>query len=440
MINKSKEEKNKVYSDLDKKIKLDNAYIECIRRKDKKYNFYLVPLSSIDEKDNKYYANSTYHKDVTINSVFIDGHLIKKIDFNSPLLLSLKPGKYHLLVNFTVNRKLGVYINSIISQRKNNILSVAAHNATLNYSTKREIYINVNGEDECFVLLKTWIDSTWKSKQSGYGELIWDLKDYRHSYEMYQTHKSIIENMCSFWYSDKIEYNYPEVDQETLIEVMAQRALDTAKTNKTTNPTTTTTTSQTQSKANITEFKFAGGIYKGEIQNKQLHGFGTCIWDDGDKYVGYYQNGKRHGKGTYYYKNGDRFEGNYQNGMREGEGIYYYKDGSSKKGVWKLDKYVETSTTSSSNMVQINNVDGNYYGEVLNGKYHGFGTYKFYSGDKYVGYWKNGKRHGQGTYYYKNGDRHEGNFFEGLRDGKGVYYFKNGTIKKGTWRAGKFIE
>lgn len=46
---------------------------------------------------------------------------------------------------------------------------------------------------------------------------------------------------------------------------------------------------------------------------------------------------------------------------------------------------------------------GVYDGEVLNGKFHGNGTYIFNNGDKYTGEWKNGMIDGKGVYQYAGG-------------------------------------
>ncbi len=50
------------------------------------------------------------------------------------------------------------------------------------------------------------------------------------------------------------------------------------------------------------------GEYDGERNSEgERHGYGTAIYENGDKYVGEFEHGKRHGKGTYMFKNA-RFE------------------------------------------------------------------------------------------------------------------------------------
>jgi hypothetical protein len=89
-----------------------------------------------------------------------------------------------------------------------------------------------------------------------------------------------------------------------------------------------------------------------------------------------------------------------------------------------------------------------------------FGTYKYPSGDQYVGEFKKGKRHGRGTYTFKNGridigefkddslnghgsitfssgDRYVGYLRDDVFNGQGAYTFKDGRIDVGEFKDGK---
>lgn len=55
-------------------------------------------------------------------------------------------------------------------------------------------------------------------------------------------------------------------------------------------------------------------------------------------------------------------------------------------------------------------------GDCKNGK----GTYKWPSGDKYIGEWVDSKFEGQGTYTFSNGDKYVGDWIEGEQNGHGV--------------------
>ena len=58
---------------------------------------------------------------------------------------------------------------------------------------------------------------------------------------------------------------------------------------------------------------------------------------------------------------------------------------------------------------------GIYEGETLNGIRHGYGTYIFPSGARYIGSWNNGKKHGIGTFIYPDGSRYEGKSKQNIR-------------------------
>lgn len=52
--------------------------------------------------------------------------------------------------------------------------------------------------------------------------------------------------------------------------------------------------------------------------------------------------------------------------------------------------------------------NGEYVGEFLNGKRHGWGVYRYPSGSLYIGNWETNRRSGFGTYYYSDGSAKEG--------------------------------
>ena len=55
-----------------------------------------------------------------------------------------------------------------------------------------------------------------------------------------------------------------------------------------------------------------------------------------------------------------------------------------------------------------------YSGQMEGGKKHGYGTFTYVNGEKYVGEWKNEKWHGQGTYTKANGTiYHSGEWVNG---------------------------
>ena len=80
---------------------------------------------------------------------------------------------------------------------------------------------------------------------------------------------------------------------------------------------------------------------------------------------------------------------------------------------------------------------GTYEGAYLRGKLHGYGTYKWPDGEKYIGDWAYGKRNGYGTNFWPDGDKYIGQFINNKKDGKGTYYWNEGNKYVGMWKNDK---
>lgn len=119
-----------------------------------------------------------------------------------------------------------------------------------------------------------------------------------------------------------------------------------------------------------------------QVQN----GYGTCCYDNGDKYKGEWKDGKRDGHGTLFFANGDKFEGYFENGVINGHGIYYWTNGLRFEGVWK-----------------------------------------------------NGRRNGIGTVFLTNGDKETGEVVNDKREGEWILIKTDGTKLKATYENGKRI-
>ena len=61
--------------------------------------------------------------------------------------------------------------------------------------------------------------------------------------------------------------------------------------------------------------------YSGAWKDDKRNGYGTYLWEDGQKYIGYWKNDLRHGKGSVSFKNGERLEGVWTEGKLNGEVI-----------------------------------------------------------------------------------------------------------------------
>ena len=335
---------------------LNDAYIESIRRKDKKNNVYFVPMSCFDEKGRAFYPNSSYQQDIVFNNIYIDGRRLTTASFNGPLIFSLKEGKYRIKIDFVVNRSLSLGIMDILNKNPSHKIDSYSLKKMLNYKASKEATITVGSLGDTYVMFKAKIGTLWEYCQDS-RSTVWSLKDYSHSYSLGQTDLRTISGMCSFWMGGKKTYSYPSVSEGALIEVLADQALARAKadrasvakstktttTTKTATTTKTTTTAKTTSTAAKPEFKRfdnAAGTYAGFVVNGKRHGHGMFKWKMGDMYDGEWVNDARTGDGVYYYASGAKFVGKFVNGKRHGAGVYTFKDGTVKRGVWKDDKFV----------------------------------------------------------------------------------------------------
>ena len=78
-----------------------------------------------------------------------------------------------------------------------------------------------------------------------------------------------------------------------------------------------------------------GDKYVGESKDNLLHGQGTLIYAHGDQYVGGFKNDEKHGQGTFTWADGDKYVGGHKNDKRNGQGTFTYNDGRILRGIWK---------------------------------------------------------------------------------------------------------
>lgn len=79
------------------------------------------------------------------------------------------------------------------------------------------------------------------------------------------------------------------------------------------------------------------GCIEGDCEN----GKGTYVYREGSaKYSGEFLNGQPHGFGTCLYANGDYYRGEWAEGAYSGKGTLYLKDGTEVVGYWRAGEYV----------------------------------------------------------------------------------------------------
>ncbi len=217
-----------------------------------------------------------------------------------------------------------------------------------------------------------------------------------------------------------------------------------------------------------------GWRYEGDWIDGRMEGKGKYVSDEGWYYEGDFVNGVSEGYGVHHYANGDVFEGEWKNDKRQGKGKYTFADGSYYTGEWKDGKNISASetvrpatketkaaeskkttekkTTGTTTAHQSYSSGDTYDGEMLNGKRHGHGIYRWADGDCYEGDFVNNKRTGYGRYEHytdKWQTKHfcdlvyEGQWKDGEKHGKGVekHYMpgvnEDVTVYEGEWVNGK---
>ena len=158
------------------------------------------------------------------------------------------------------------------------------------------------------------------------------------------------------------------------------------------------------------------------------NGWGTYLWDSGDKYTGEWIDGERTGIGVYDWKNGTFYYGYFQDGKLEGDGFFIGLDSTQDQiGVFHNGVLSETKSFATSGCVLGNCTDGS-------------GIYLWTTNDLYIGQWQSGNRTGYGRYDWDNGSWYMGYFKEGKLDGEGEYHPKDKDVMKGTFINGEFQE
>lgn len=194
----------------------------------------------------------------------------------------------------------------------------------------------------------------------------------------------------------------------------------------------------------------------GFFTNGQATGYGKEVYNDGTGYYqGAFKNSLRDGFGMYEWSSsGQYYIGQWKSGNYHGYGYFYKGTEVLQAGYYENGKQI-------TNLLSQNFIDGVNNGNCVGDCTNGFGSYKYSSGDLYIGFFSNGMKGHVGSYNWKEGNFYigeyvngkatghgleyytsvesiyHGEFFSGNRQGLGAYFNKSEEIKsKGYWNEG----
>jgi hypothetical protein len=128
---------------------------------------------------------------------------------------------------------------------------------------------------------------------------------------------------------------------------------------------------------------------------------------------------------------GDVIESEWRDGKANGYGSYVFFSGEKYIGDFKSDKF-------DGNGTYIFTDGSEYSGGFKEDKRHGKGKFLALVGDSYEGEYLNDKEHGRGTYTFADGSKYIGDFFEGKKHGQGTLIFQDGEKYSGAFENGYF--
>ncbi len=170
--------------------------------------------------------------------------------------------------------------------------------------------------------------------------------------------------------------------------------------------------------------------YEGQYENGLYNGYGIDYYSDGNKkYDGFWKNGKSTGFGICYFPDGFIFYIGYlNNDNRDGFGIYQDKPNLKMIGYWKDEQI------GNGHYIRFNTDGSSYRGFAKNGKFYGYGIYKWDDGEVYEGEWVNDQPHGYGIFKYNDGRVYRGMWKNFRKDGFGEEIYSDKSFYKGEWK------
>jgi hypothetical protein len=198
--------------------------------------------------------------------------------------------------------------------------------------------------------------------------------------------------------------------------------------------------------------------YDGADRDGRHHGYGSCVYEMGDRYVGEWADGLRHGFGRLDFSTKNCFEGEWTNGRQDGKGVWTFSDGVSYTGKWVQgvaqaggtwvfgDGTARVHTSDeAANLPNLTYI--NYKGTCTIPTHNAVGKFVegsdpliwiYPNGSQYIGDWKGTLEHGESVQWRcVCGCEYRGSMKDGREHGEGVWLFRTGTKLTGTWKDGR---
>ncbi|XP_041806349.1 alsin-like isoform X4 [Chelmon rostratus] len=183
------------------------------------------------------------------------------------------------------------------------------------------------------------------------------------------------------------------------------------------------------------EGRFKDAKYTGGWLAGRVHGRGTMKWPDGQMYSGNFKNGLEDGYGECIIPNKtlnkpDIYQGHWREGKIHGFGKYKYASGEVYEGCFSDGQRHGYGMLSSGKMAKKSS--SVFIGHWVHDKKTGYGVYDDITrGEKYMGVWLDEQRHGSAVVVTQHGVYYEGTFRDNKMSGPGLLVSDDDTALHG---------
>ncbi|XP_047457325.1 alsin-like isoform X2 [Mugil cephalus] len=196
-----------------------------------------------------------------------------------------------------------------------------------------------------------------------------------------------------------------------------------------------TAMSRTASYAFTADERFKDARYTGSWLAGRVHGRGTMKWPDGRTYSGNFKNGLEDGYGECIMPNkvlnkADIYQGQWREGKIHGFGKYKYATGEVYEGCFCDGQRHGYGMLSSGKLARTSS--SVFIGHWVHDKKTGYGVHDDITrGEKYMGLWLDDQRHGNAVVVTQHGVYFEGTFRENKMSGPGLLVSEDDTTFHG---------